>query len=80
MGTITYNNDCDDINMDKYAQTLISDGDSLRRHAASVHDSLCVADVCFDFKAAVLWTADHADIMLGYLHVVLLATQPTLKK
>ena len=28
--------------VDKREQTLISDNDSLRRYAASVHDSLCV--------------------------------------
>ena len=50
--------------MDRCAQTFISDGGPLRRYAASAHDSLCIADACFDFKAAVLWTADHADIML----------------
>merc|ERR1712136_673440 len=64
LGTITHNKDCEDINVDKCAQTLISDDVSLRRYAASVRDALYVADVCFDFKAAVLWTADHADTML----------------
>jgi len=50
--------------MDRCAQTVISDGGPLRRYAASVHNSLCIADACFDFKAAVLWTADHADIIM----------------
>ena len=50
--------------MDRCAQTLISDDVSIRRYAATVHDACYVADVCFDFKAAVLWTADHADTML----------------
>ena len=64
-------------NMDRCAQTLISDGDSLRRYVGSVHDALCLTDNGFEFEAAILWTADHADTTLGYLHGVLLATQPT---
>ena len=64
MEDVFYNKDCEDINMDRCAQTLISDDVSLRCYAASAHDALYVADVCFDFKEAVLWTADHADTML----------------
>ena len=55
--TIIYNKDCDDTNINRCAQTLIFDGDSLRRYAVVVHDSLCAADVCLDFKTAVSWTA-----------------------
>ena len=62
--------------MDKRAQTLISDNDSLRRYAASVHDSLSVRG-----KSSFLHTEPHhADITLEFLHVVLHATQPTFEK
>jgi len=60
----------DDINLDGCAQALISDDDSLRRCAASVHDSLSV-------RGKSSTGPHHADITLGYLHVVLLAMQPT---
>ena len=60
----------DDINMDWCMQALISDDDSLRRYAASVLDS-------FSVRGKSGTEPQHADITLGYLHIVLLATQPT---
>jgi len=71
----------DDINMDRCAQLLIPDDNSLRRYATSVHDSLTkkVENGCrVRSKSSFLHTEPHHDdIMLGYLPVVLRATQPT---
>ena len=49
----------DDINMDRCAQALISDADSLRRCAAGVHDPLSVRGRC-----SFLHTEPHLDIIL----------------
>ena len=63
----------DNINLNTCALVLISDDDSLHRYAISVHDSLTVRG-----KSSFLHTEPHHDdIMLEFVHVVLIATQAT---
>ena len=63
----------DNINLNTCDLVLISDDDSMGRYAIGVHDSLTVRG-----KSSFLHTEPHHDdIMLEYVHVVLISTQPT---